>query len=68
MCSLSARIPIGDLKVSPLCLGAGGFGSRITGVSADCLLSTFLEAGGNFVDTAHCYAFWEPGVAGCCVR
>jgi aryl-alcohol dehydrogenase-like predicted oxidoreductase len=49
-------------------LGGGGFGSRLVGEAVDRLLGAFLEAGGNFVDSAHCYAFWEPGGAGCSER
>lgn len=61
-------IPGTDLSVSPLCLGAGGFGTRLRGADVDRLLGAFLKAGGNFLDTAHCYAFWEPGGLGASER
>jgi aryl-alcohol dehydrogenase-like predicted oxidoreductase len=47
-----------DLRVSALCLGTVEFGTRLIGDAADRLVATFLEAGGTFLDTAHCYAFW----------
>ena len=48
------------LTVSRICLGLGGFGARVQGVAAERLLADYLEQGGNFVDTAHCYACWIP--------
>ena len=51
-------LPNTDLRVSRFCLGAGAFGTGVNGDSADRLLSAFVEAGGCFFDTAHCYAFW----------
>ena len=57
-----------DLTVSRLCLGAGAFGTGVKGDNADRLLAAFVEAGGNFFDTAHCYAFWVPGGLGASER
>lgn len=58
-----------DLKVSRLCLGTGVFGARIKGDNATRVVEEYLHLGGNFIDTAHCYAFWEPdGEAGCSER
>ncbi len=51
-------------EVSRLCLGSGDFGSTITVEIAERVLDTFAEAGGNFLDTAHCYAFWSEGALG----
>ena len=62
------RIPGTDLEVSALCLGAGGFGTHVKGAEADRLVAAFLEAGGTFFDTAHCYAFWVPGGLGASER
>lgn len=61
-------LPNTDLEVSALCLGGGGLGALVTGDAADHLVSDFLEAGGNFIDTAHCYSFWESAGAGCSER
>lgn len=59
------RIPNTDLEVSALCLGGGGIGARVSGAGLDRLVARYLDVGGNFFDTAHCYAFWEPAGAGC---
>lgn len=45
-----------DLSVSPVCLGAAGFGSRIDRDTAFAMLDKFVAAGGNFIDTANIYA------------
>ena len=46
--------------VSALCYGAVPLGTSATGEAMDRLFSTFLDAGGNFFDTAHCYCCWLP--------
>jgi len=69
-------IPGTDLNVSALCLGTVDFGTRLVGDDADRLVTAFLDAGGNFLDTAHCYAFWmenglgasERGLGACLTR
>lgn len=61
-------IPNSDLRVSALCYGMGPFGSRVQGAEMERLFAAFREAGGNFFDTAHCYAFWKPEGAGCSER
>jgi aryl-alcohol dehydrogenase-like predicted oxidoreductase len=61
-------IPNTDLHVSALCYGTGAFGSRVKGAEMERLFATFREAGGNFFDTAHCYAFWKAEGAGCSER
>jgi aryl-alcohol dehydrogenase-like predicted oxidoreductase len=67
--SLSRQpLPQTDLEVSPLCLGAGGFGTGIHGAAAERLVGDFLAAGGNFFDTAHCYAFWQENGLGASER
>ena len=53
------------MEISELCLGIMPWGSRVIGAEADALLNAFRDAGGNIIDTAHCYAFWTPGGAGC---
>ena len=49
-----------SLKLSAICLGAGGFGSGTNEAAAFELLDAFFEAGGNFIDTANVYGKWEP--------
>ena len=61
-------LPGTHLAVSRFCFGAGAFGTGVMGDKADRLLAAFVEAGGNFFDTAHCYAFWAPGGLGASER
>lgn len=44
------------LKVSELCLGAMTFGRETSEEDSHQILDRFLEAGGNFVDTADVYS------------
>jgi aryl-alcohol dehydrogenase-like predicted oxidoreductase len=53
-----------DLRVAPLCMGLGNLGLGVKGEAAVRLISHYFEAGGNFVDTAHCYGFWADGQVG----
>jgi aryl-alcohol dehydrogenase-like predicted oxidoreductase len=57
-------IPRTDLSVSALCYGTAAWGHAVTGRHLDRLLNAFRDAGGNFLDTAHCYACWTPEGAG----
>ena len=53
-----------DLMVSPVCLGADRFGSARDKDTAFEMLDRFLEAGGNFIDTASLYARdFEAGIS-----
>ena len=56
------NIPRTDLNPSVICLGTGamGGGGIDNKLSAE-ILDRYLEAGGNFIDTAHCYSDWIPG-------
>ena len=62
------QIPNTELKVSALCFGGGSFGTSIKGKGADLLVSAFVEAGGCYFDTAHCYSFWEKDGLGASER
>jgi len=63
------NIPGTDLYPSSICLGTGAMGSKWYGDGAIGidrehsfqLLDTFVEMGGNFIDTAHVYGDWVPG-------
>jgi aryl-alcohol dehydrogenase-like predicted oxidoreductase len=44
------------LRVSDLCLGAMTFGRETTEPDSFTILDTFIEAGGNFIDTANVYS------------
>jgi aryl-alcohol dehydrogenase-like predicted oxidoreductase len=45
-------------KVSAMCLGTMYFGSRVDKETSYRILDAYFDAGGNFLDTANCYAFW----------
>lgn len=64
------RSPIhgADIVASRLCLGTAPLGVLVKGQDADRLVARYFEAGGNFVDTAHCYCFWEEAGAGASER
>jgi aryl-alcohol dehydrogenase-like predicted oxidoreductase len=49
-----------DLEPSCYCLGTADFGAKVDAPQTDRLINCFRDAGGNFLDTAHCYAFWGP--------
>lgn len=50
------RLGTMGLMVSELCLGCMTFGRELDEESSVSLISRFLEAGGNFIDTADVYA------------
>jgi len=52
-----------SLQVSQLCLGTMYFGYRTDEATSFAILDRFLEAGGNFLDTANNYGQWH-GEAG----
>jgi aryl-alcohol dehydrogenase-like predicted oxidoreductase len=54
-----------DIELSAVCLGAAGFGVKLTEERAFEILDAFTEAGGNFIDTANVYCRWVPGKANC---
>lgn len=58
------RLGRSDLQVSPICFGGNVFGWTVPRETAFSLLDRFVEAGGNFVDTADVYSTWVPGHAG----
>lgn len=55
---------IATLKVAPLCLGGNVFGWTADRDTAERILDAFVDAGGNFVDTADVYSAWVPGHTG----
>lgn len=55
-------IPGTELTVSTICLGAAPIGSVINEADSFRMLDTFVELGGNFVDTALNYADWSSPV------
>jgi len=58
------NIPQTDLYPSAICLGTASFGTSIDTSTAFQMLDTFVEYGGNFIDTAHIYGAWVPDGVG----
>ena len=52
------------LKVSELCLGTMQFGWTADEATGFAVMDAFVEAGGNFIDTADVYSRWAPGNPG----
>ena len=52
------------LKVSELCLGTMQWGWTRPTPSAFAVMDAFVEAGGNFIDTADVYSHWAEGNPG----
>jgi aryl-alcohol dehydrogenase-like predicted oxidoreductase len=52
------------LRVSALCLGGNTFGWTTDQPASEAVLDAYVEAGGNFIDTADVYARWVPGNSG----
>lgn len=59
-----ATLPGADRQASRIVLGTAWFGTAIPEDHAFRLMDSFVENGGNFLDTAHMYAGWVPGGAG----
>ena len=53
-----------DLDVSVLCFGGNVFGWTTDRAASFAVLDAFVEAGGNFVDSADVYSRWVPGNSG----
>ena len=51
-------------NVSALCLGCMYLGTKMDAAMSFRILDAYAEAGGSFLDTANCYAFWIPGATG----
>lgn len=54
--------------VSALGFGCTSIGTAIKGDDATRLVADYLSAGGNHLDTAHCYSFWEKDGLGASER
>lgn len=57
-------IPRTDLEIFPLNLGGNPFGWTSDKEASFAVLDAFVEAGGNFVDTADSYSQWVDGNPG----
>jgi aryl-alcohol dehydrogenase-like predicted oxidoreductase len=58
---LKRRLGRTDLDVSVLCFGGNTFGWTTDAAQSAAVLDAFMEAGGNFVDSADVYSRWVPG-------
>jgi aryl-alcohol dehydrogenase-like predicted oxidoreductase len=61
---LKRRLGRSDLDVSVLCFGGNVFGWTTDDTQSAAVLDAFVEAGGNFVDSADVYSRWVPGNSG----
>lgn len=52
------------LTVSEICLGTMDMGTLVSRERSYEVLDTYYEMGGNFIDTANVYAWWNPGGKG----
>jgi aryl-alcohol dehydrogenase-like predicted oxidoreductase len=52
------------MKVAALCLGGNTFGWTTDQKASEAVLDAYVEAGGNFIDTADVYSRWAPGNQG----
>jgi aryl-alcohol dehydrogenase (NADP+) len=58
------RIGCSDLTVFPLCLGGNVFGWTADQDTSFAVLDAYVDAGGNFIDTADSYSAWVDGYRG----
>jgi aryl-alcohol dehydrogenase-like predicted oxidoreductase len=58
------RIPRTELDVHPLCLGGNVFGWTADAAASYAVLDAYLDAGGNFVDSADSYTWRVEGNTG----
>jgi aryl-alcohol dehydrogenase-like predicted oxidoreductase len=52
------------LDIFPIALGGNTFGWTSDAAESNAVLDAFVEAGGNFIDTADGYSAWVPGNSG----
>ncbi|WP_262316847.1 aldo/keto reductase [Lacticaseibacillus parakribbianus] len=57
-------IPNTELTMSSIGLGTASAGLTWAGAAADRILDTYLDLGGNVIDTARVYSDWVPGETG----
>lgn len=58
------RLPKTDLDVHSLYLGGNTFGWTSDRDESFAVLDAYVQAGGNFIDTADVYSEWKPGNIG----
>ena len=55
------RLGNSGLKVARICLGTMQWGWTADEATAFSVMDAYVEAGGNFIDTADVYSAWVPG-------
>jgi aryl-alcohol dehydrogenase-like predicted oxidoreductase len=58
------RLGATELNVANLCLGTMQFGWTADEAASFDVMDAYVEAGGNFIDTADIYSSWAPGNPG----
>ena len=58
------RLPSSEVDVSIICCGAMQLCYLKDDNSREAVLRAYIEGGGRFFDTAHCYCFWVDGMNG----
>src|SRR5437763_1918067 len=61
---LMRKLGRSGLRIAALCLGGNTFGWTTDQKASEAVLDAYVEAGGNFIDTADVYSRWVPGHAG----
>jgi len=61
---LMRKLGRSGLKVAALCLGGNTFGWTTDQKASEAVLDAYVEAGGNFIDTADVYSRWASGNKG----
>lgn len=64
MNAVTSAIGQSGIEVFPLCLGGNVFGWTADRDQSFAVLDAYLEAGGNFIDTADSYSQWLPELKG----
>lgn len=64
MRDLEEKIAGVEIAPSHICLGTAMYGSAIPLDESLRMLDAYHEEGGNFLDTASCFADWIPGTSG----
>jgi aryl-alcohol dehydrogenase-like predicted oxidoreductase len=60
----TVRIENSKLSIYPLVLGTNTFTNPSAPQEYHAVLDSFVERGGNFIDTADAYSYWVPGNSG----
>ena len=68
LCMRRIVIPGTDLEVSQMAYGTASYDGTFPTGDGLKFVAQYIESGGNFLDTAHCYCFWVAGGDGASER